>query len=369
MKFGLFYEWPNPETGDWKRLFEESIEQIQYSEEMDFEFVLIAEHHFSNYGNSPAPLLQAMAIAERTKTIKIATAALVLPLWQPLRVAEEVAVLDNLSGGRFICGVGRGYQPHEFARFDVDPEESRVMFEESLEVMIKAWTSDESFTYDGKFIKIPNETVVWPKPFQKPYPPLLLAGTSAESVVMAARHDMALVTTGFRGPQGVVNTLGAWVHERELINKPIDTLDLGVQSITLVTDTDEQARADLRYPLWQLRANRALNATRVTNGRVDAQPYDGELDQDGMFDTLNYGNPDRITEKFRALGEAGATRISSWTMLGGIPHEKIMNSIKLMGEEVIPALDDFEPSPDLYRALSSESDTSGALRSTGPIPS
>ena len=115
MKFGLFYEWPNPKVRDWKTLFEEGMEQIQYSEEMGFDYCLVAEHHFSNYGNSPAPLLQAMAIAERTKRIKIATAVLVLPIWNPLRLAEEVAVLDNLTNGRFICGVGRGFQPHELA--------------------------------------------------------------------------------------------------------------------------------------------------------------------------------------------------------------------------------------------------------------
>src|SRR5215211_4397075 len=120
MKFGLFYEWPNPQLRDWKQLFEEGIEQIQLAEEQGFDFVLIAEHHFSNYGMSPAPLLQALHIAERTKRLKIATAVLVLPIWHPLRVAEEVAVLDNLTNGRFICGVGRGYQPHEFARYDVD---------------------------------------------------------------------------------------------------------------------------------------------------------------------------------------------------------------------------------------------------------
>ena len=88
MKFGIFYEWPNPTTGDWKRLFEEGVQQIQYAEEMGFDFVLIAEHHFSNYGMSPAPLLQAMAIAGRTKRIKIATAVLVVPIWNPLRLAE-----------------------------------------------------------------------------------------------------------------------------------------------------------------------------------------------------------------------------------------------------------------------------------------
>ena len=87
-----------------------------------------------------------------------------MPIWQPLRLAEEVAVLDNLIDGRFICGVGRGYQPHEFGRFGVTVPESRQRFSESLEVMIKAWTQDESFTYDGEYIKIPNEVTVWPKP-------------------------------------------------------------------------------------------------------------------------------------------------------------------------------------------------------------
>src|ERR1051325_4108732 len=161
MRFGLFYEWPNPDLMDWKRLFEEGLEQIQYSEGMGFEFVLVAEHHFSTYGMSPAPLLQSLAIAQRTKRLKIATAVLVLPIWQPLRLAEEIAVLDNLSNGRFITGIGRGYQPHEFGRFGVTPEDSRDRFNECLDVLIKAWTSDTSFTYDGKYFQLPHGTVVW----------------------------------------------------------------------------------------------------------------------------------------------------------------------------------------------------------------
>ena len=83
---------------NWKALFEEGVEEIQYSEEMGFDYCLIAEHHFSNYGNSPSPLLQALYIGQRTKRIKIATGILVLPIWQPLRLAEEVAVLDSGSG-------------------------------------------------------------------------------------------------------------------------------------------------------------------------------------------------------------------------------------------------------------------------------
>lgn len=97
MQFGLFYEWPNPTMRPWKRLFEEGVEQIQYSEELGFDYCLLAEHHFSSYGNSPAPLMQALYIGQRTKRLRIGTAAVILPVWQPLRLAEEIAVLDNLT--------------------------------------------------------------------------------------------------------------------------------------------------------------------------------------------------------------------------------------------------------------------------------
>ena len=128
MQFGLFYEWPNPTLRNWKTLFEEGMEQIQYSETLGFDYCLIAEHHFTNYGNSPAPLLQALYIGQRTRRLKIGTAAVILPVWQPLRLAEEVAVLDNLIDGRFLCGVGRGYQPYEMAGFGADVETSRTKF-------------------------------------------------------------------------------------------------------------------------------------------------------------------------------------------------------------------------------------------------
>ena len=92
-------------------------EQIQYSEALGFDYCLIAEHHFTNYGNSPAPLMQALYIGQRNKRLRIGTAAVILPVWQPLRLAEEIAVLDNLIDGRFMCGVGRGYQAYEMAGF------------------------------------------------------------------------------------------------------------------------------------------------------------------------------------------------------------------------------------------------------------
>ena len=354
MEFGLFLEWPNPALRNWKTLFEEGVEQIQYSEELGFDYCLVAEHHFSNYGNSPSPLLQALHIGQRTKRIRIGTAVLVLPVWQPLRLAEEVAVLDNLIDGRFICGIGRGYQPHEFGGFGVTIPESRKRFDESLEVMLKAWTQDESFAYEGEYVKIPREVTVWPKPMQKPYPPLWLAGTSVESMQVCAQWDMMPITAGLMGFQGVRSHVASLVHAHQDLGKPIDGLEVGLQCVTHVAETDEEARAQLPYARWQNRAGRALNRLEVSNGRVSPSPFEGELDDDGFMDRLYFGSPDTLIKKFQQAADLGITHVSLWMMFGGMEHEKLMRSVRLMGEEVIPALRDIHPPAHLAEELVSE---------------
>jgi alkanesulfonate monooxygenase SsuD/methylene tetrahydromethanopterin reductase-like flavin-dependent oxidoreductase (luciferase family) len=354
MKFGLFYEWPNPTLRDWRVLFEEGVEQIQYSEALGFDYCLIAEHHFTNYGNSPSPLLQALHIGQRTRRLKIGTASVILPLWQPLRLAEEVAVVDNLLDGRFICGVGRGFQSHELAGFGSDLEESRGRFQETIDVLIKAWTSDDSFTYQGKHINIANPVTVFPKPLQKLHPPLLITGTSVETMQMAAKHDMLPISSSNLGVDAVRSQYGILAHAHRDLGKPVDNLRLGIQCVTHVAPTDEDAREGLKYARWQNRANRGLARQDVVNGRVSATPYDGELDDDSFFDRLFFGSPETLIKKFQRFAQAGATHVSLWMMFGGMEHEKLMRSIRLMGEEVIPALRDVRPPPGLAQDLLSQ---------------
>ena len=351
MKLGLFFEWPNPSTGDWRRLFEEGIEQIQLAEELGFDFVFIAEHHFSNYGMSPAPLLQALAIAERTKTIRVGTAVLVLPVWQPLRVAEEIAVVDNLTGGRFFAGIGRGYQPHEFERFGVALEDSRQRFAECLDVMLKAWSMDTSFTYEGEYVHIDNPTVVWPKPLQKPHPIKLIAGTSTETLRLAAELDISPLVSGFGGTQAVRDMTLGLLRERAALGRPVDAWELGAQTFCHVAPSNAEARAAAKYPRWQQRAGRALNRKDVTDGRVNATPVDGEPDDDTFWNALYFGDPGRVRDKYLALADAGATFASCWMMTGGMPHELLMRSVKLMGEEVLPAVHEARPSAGIVQLL------------------
>jgi alkanesulfonate monooxygenase SsuD/methylene tetrahydromethanopterin reductase-like flavin-dependent oxidoreductase (luciferase family) len=354
MQFGLFYEWPNPTLRAWKTLFEEGVEQIQYSEELGFDYCLIAEHHFSNYGNSPAPLMQALHIGQRTRRIKIGTAAVILPVWQPLRLAEEVAVLDNLIDGRFLCGIGRGYQAYEMAGFASGLADSRQKFQECLEVLIKAWTQDESFTYDGEYIKIPSPVTVFPKPLQKPHPPFLLMGTSVDSMQLAAQMDMLPFSSAMMGEAGLRAQYGILAHAHKALGKSMSGIRLGLQCMTHVAPTDAEAYAELKYARWQTRAQRGLNRQDVRHGRVDASPYDGELDDQAYLDRLFFGSPETIIAKYQRAAALGVTHVSNWMMFGGIEHEKLMRSIRLMGEEVIPVLRDLHPPTDLAEQVLQE---------------
>jgi alkanesulfonate monooxygenase SsuD/methylene tetrahydromethanopterin reductase-like flavin-dependent oxidoreductase (luciferase family) len=239
------------------------------------------------------------------------------------------------------------------ARFGIDLAESRERTYEILEVLIKAWTQEESFTYNGKYINILHEVTVWPKPLQQLHPPLWIAGTSVETMKMAAQWDMMPITTGLLGSEGIRTHLTSLVHARLENGRRIDNIELGLQAITHVAETDSEARAQLPYARWQNRAGRALARLDVVHGRVQPGPYEGELDDDAYLDRLYFGNPDRVIAKFKRAAELGVTNVSNWMMFGGIEHEKIMRSIKFMGEEVIPALQDVHPPAGMAEELAS----------------
>jgi len=200
-----------------------------------------------------------------------------------------------------------------------------------------------------------------------------IAGTNVETMELAAAWDMMPVTTGLLGEGGVKAHLGSFVKAKHSLGKPYAGLELGIQSMTSVTETDEEAKKLLNYPRWQMRAGRALGTGRVTNGQVAADPFEGELDDDSMMDRIFFGNPDTVRAKFAKAASLGATHVSNWMMVGGMPHDKVMASIKRMGEEVIPALKDVMPPPELYEELVGTTDVTSEqlrdMRNRGPAPS
>ena len=170
-----------PRDGDPGRGFREYIETSIEAERLGFYSTFLVEHHFSGSGQVSAPLDLLSWVAARTTSIRVGTAVLVLPWHDPVLLAERAATLDLLSGGRLDFGVGKGYRHSEFAGFRVPTEEAEARFDESLAVILKAWSSDEPFSHDGRFWRY-DEIVVEPPTAQKPHPPLWIAAGNPESI-------------------------------------------------------------------------------------------------------------------------------------------------------------------------------------------
>ncbi|MBI3327656.1 MAG: LLM class flavin-dependent oxidoreductase, partial [Nitrospinae bacterium] len=169
MEFGMFFllQYPEEKKGD-DRVFQEALEQMIAAEELGYDAVWLAEHHFSGHGICGSPLLLAAAAATRTKRVRVGTAISILPFNHPVRVAERAAVLDILSNGRMDLGTGRSTTLIEMDGFEVNPEETRAQWEEAISIIPRMWTEDP-FSHEGRFYNIPPRSVV-PKPVQSPHP-------------------------------------------------------------------------------------------------------------------------------------------------------------------------------------------------------
>src|SRR5512145_3286302 len=191
MEVGLFTEFQCPPGMSEGQAFDESLAEMTAAEDLGFDAVWLAEIHFQK-GRSllASPLIIATAIAQRTRRVKIGLAVQILPLSHPLHLAEDVATLDHLSKGRLDFGVGRSGLPGHYTGFNIPYDESQERFDETLEILLKAWT-EERFTYEGKYFQFRDVCAI-PKPFQKPHPPLRVAATSEESYAAVGRRGLPI---------------------------------------------------------------------------------------------------------------------------------------------------------------------------------
>src|SRR5579862_7935814 len=168
MKFGIFYIGGMTHT-DFKKTYDEFLEQVKFAEELGYDSIWIGEHHGSLYGTFPNAAVLAASIAKVTTKLRIGVSCSILPFQNPVRIAEDWAMVDVISGGRVDFGAGRGYQPREFAMMMADQEVSRGVFAESLDVILGLWNSEGPFSYHGEHFNFEN-IKIFPKPIQKPMP-------------------------------------------------------------------------------------------------------------------------------------------------------------------------------------------------------
>lgn len=347
MKFGLFYQFSDVGNSPQDQLFQEILEEIAYGEELGFDSVWLPEHHFAVYGMLGNPLTLAAAITQRTRRMQIGTAVMVLPLHHPLRLAEEAALVDVLSQGRLLLGVGRGYQPPEFHGFGTPQQASREVFLESFEIVRRA-LSGETFVYDGKFWHIRDPTEIFPKPIQKPHPPFYLAAISPSTYDMAAHLGLPLL----RAPQfstldTVARAFTAYKDEMRAYGYDPDTLDQPLAVRVYVAPTDAEAKAEAKHALWFYH----LLATLLPGapGRPKPAGYEHYPQDPTVLATLTFedvwehgtcfGTPERVIRLMqRYMERSGTTHWMLQMRIGGLEHDKVRRSMELFAREVMPAL-------------------------------
>src|SRR5947208_3349150 len=198
MDFGTFLLMQSPSARTSQEIYSRGVEVAQAAEALGFRNVWLAEHHFSTYGYLSRPAQLATYIANKTRRLRVGTAVIVLPLHHPLVVAEEIATVDLLSGGRLDVGLGRGYQRYEFERVGVELQESRQRWEEEVDIILLA-LAGKPFSYEGTYYQIP-ETSVFPQPIQKPHPPIWVTAQSPASVEATVKRGFNLLSGGFGVP-------------------------------------------------------------------------------------------------------------------------------------------------------------------------
>jgi alkanesulfonate monooxygenase SsuD/methylene tetrahydromethanopterin reductase-like flavin-dependent oxidoreductase (luciferase family) len=340
VRFGTFQLIGSPDVAPARRRFEETLEQIALADELGFGMAWIAEHHFSNYGYSTNPLLLTAKASAMAPRIGFGQAVLVTPFWQPLRLAEDIAMTDCLTGGRLELGLGRGYQRMEFRGLDLPMEESREIFVEQIELMKKAWTEDD-FTFEGRYYQVSEPLTVLPRPLQQPHPPIWMAVQSVTSLDWAAAQGYGMLLSATLSSH---QQLAEWCDRYRAIRAEAGHQEapIAIQRFVYVTEREAEAREAVWQTRWQRRVadHLRLDDARLAAGRNEAFPTPDELSDEDWWDRLVYGRPERCIELLRRDAELGISDFMGWFDVGGIGAEQVRRSLQLFAREVVPALAD-----------------------------
>jgi alkanesulfonate monooxygenase SsuD/methylene tetrahydromethanopterin reductase-like flavin-dependent oxidoreductase (luciferase family) len=332
MQFGLFgsatakHSGPDVDSGQgYKEFTEYNVE----AEALGLHSTFVVEHHFTGFGQVSASLTLLTWVAARTKTLRLGTAVLVLPWHNPVLIAEQAATIDLLSGGRLDFGVGKGYRHNEFSGFQVPIEDSDARFEESLEIITKAWTSgDKRFSHDGRFWKF-EDIVVEPPTAQKPHPPFWMGAGSPESIRKVAARGYNLLLDQFASFEAIAERIALFKAEVEKRGRRFNPLDVAVaRGFYVAKDAaDKEAALERRMV-----AQRRLAASSTAPGKENKASILSFSDTREANEASSfYGTPDEIAPKVEKLRSLGVEYI----LLNGGGNAR--DNLRRFAREVMPA--------------------------------
>lgn len=317
----------------------EALEQTIEAERFGFDYAWYPEHHFNNYSLCPSPLVMAAHAAALTKTIRIGTAVLILPLYAPARLIEEIALVDILSKGRLELGVGSGYQKFEFDRFNVTMDDYKPVTHELIE-MIEAGLTQSHFAYDGKHFKQPD-TAISLRPFQNPMPPMWFATFDPGMMRRAARSGHGIFITGW---------LGNWKRlagYREVIDEAYRAegknpaqAKVGLLRFCYASESKADVEKYVECARYQQRLGNALKFRRESAAGgyyIEEKPYDDELPWEKMLENIPVGDVDTVAERLvRDIRAIGAEQVSVIVQVGDLEQRKVLKSMELLADRVMP---------------------------------
>jgi alkanesulfonate monooxygenase SsuD/methylene tetrahydromethanopterin reductase-like flavin-dependent oxidoreductase (luciferase family) len=370
MKFGLLYEIEksglmDPATGRvdldlQQQVFDETIEQIKLADEVGFDHVWEVEHHFlGDFSFSSAPEIVLSAIARETKRIRIGHGVVLLPFKynHPVRVAERIATLDILSGGRLEFGTGRSASLMEMDGFGVDPANNRAEWDESLHMIAKIW-KDDLFSWESPNFSIPPRPVV-PRPKQQPHPPVWMAATQPESIEVAASRGLGILHFTYSQPEALERKIELYRETMDRSEPVFAFKNPNFGAFTMLhcgRDDAESLAVGGAGMEWYVRATNGLYGAWAQTNREHSYGWYAEAIKSGAFlgarqargeedvdiarmsdeAILCIGGPDRCEQICREFERRGVDQMLFLVQSGPSKHDAILDSLRRFGEQVIP---------------------------------
>jgi alkanesulfonate monooxygenase SsuD/methylene tetrahydromethanopterin reductase-like flavin-dependent oxidoreductase (luciferase family) len=301
-----------------------SLETIEHAEELGFDWISLSEHHYAPGLVTPNPAILAAAVARATRRVKIALLGPLLPLANPVRTAEEVAMLDALSDGRVIVLFLRG-TPNEHATYRTNPDETRAMTQEGIELILRAWTEPQPFGWEGHFYRF-RTVSVWPRSAQDPHPFVFGSGNSAESIAFAARKRLGLAIA-FAPPPVVRRSVELYRRlcaEQGWEPGPDHVL---YRCLIRIDDSPERARAS-RDAAPDIPVGPTPGAPPGAPGRASIADMRAQL----------LGGPDEVIEQARVLRECGVGVLDLAFPFGGLATDRLHAAMSLFAAKALPQI-------------------------------
>jgi alkanesulfonate monooxygenase SsuD/methylene tetrahydromethanopterin reductase-like flavin-dependent oxidoreductase (luciferase family) len=348
-------------------LYREYINTLAYAEELGFDGICVNEHHQNAYGLMPSPNVIAGALTQRTQRVKIAVIGNALPLYHPpLRVAEEFAMLDVLSGGRLIAGMVIGGGPEYFS-YQVNPTHARERYREALDLIVKAWTQPGPFLWNSRhyFYRYVNP---WPRPLQQPHPPIWIPGVgSLETIEFVAQRRYAYMGVPYFHMNTFRRVFAQFREACERAGYTAKPEQMGWGVPTYVAETDRQAREEFEPHLWYFVRNllKGIGLCLSPPGYTSAKSALAIIKNHGAFlatqntwqDIENgvfaiVGSPETVRQQLdQYRKELGVGVVLTGCQTGTLPHELARKSMELLAREVLPHVREPVVGEQTHRAL------------------